>query len=707
MNRHKRLQVVLNITFILGTFFLIFFVGRYYFYGHILRFKPDNEKVIRLSSDWKYIVTTKNGAAYVYHTNDERQCIDSFRTNNIVCVSPDLTKIAYYDEREENASSRIYVYNFKGRDCTDSLHCEIIDPFPNASIFTDDIRVDINDFSNDIILGLFDKVLIYDLDTGSPIFSKEYSDFRIKSLAVAHKKRQFAVLLQDELTGMSAIDLIDLDNSTTNGKSRPFPTGYYHLSEHHLAFCNNDQYLAFSGTDYLESHISVYNVLDKMSCISSHKKQGDWYPCSMAFNKSNNCIALFLDSGGCIIYEIDKGDTYYYIDNSYVILSIILCLLTVCFTFLCLRYNSTKKHYKITLLITIILFLCDLTLGCYIYWKYYNFSFTNYVIRNTDKQVEEYIDSTTANKASDRSELGINHNPRVMNEGDMFIWELTHGENNKCGARGNNGKIIVPPLYDITIYNPNHGGYFFVIDNEHAGIYSIDGEYIIPTNRHYNDITKISSDNATYYDVSRNNLHGACDITGKEIIEPLYPGLVFHHGNFFVKTEDTWEALGLGLNEKNELVKSYNNNVNYNSCEFAYQQLILETVLKQDASIEQISDSGERSFKIAFEERILFDFNKYDLNDMAIDYLELVAAALSSLPSSNVHICGYTDNIGSYEANKLLSEKRALAVKQVLEDYGIVNISTEGKPLTDYVASNETDIGRAQNRRVEIIIRPK
>jgi len=69
-------------------------------------------------------------------------------------------------------------------------------------------------------------------------------------------------------------------------------------------------------------------------------------------------------------------------------------------------------------------------------------------------------------------------------------------------------------------------------------------------------------------------------------------------------------------------------------------------------------------------------------------------------------ITGHTDNIGKPSDNLLLSKQRAKAVMDYLIEKGIAanRIQTTGKGDTDPVASNQTEEGRAQNRRTEILI---
>lgn len=88
--------------------------------------------------------------------------------------------------------------------------------------------------------------------------------------------------------------------------------------------------------------------------------------------------------------------------------------------------------------------------------------------------------------------------------------------------------------------------------------------------------------------------------------------------------------------------------------------------------------------------------------------LAAVAANLLQYPNNRIEIIGHTDNTGSAAYNQALSERRAQAVANVLRDRGVPSsrIIAYGRGENAPVASNLTPQGRAQNRRVEIIIRP-
>jgi len=73
-----------------------------------------------------------------------------------------------------------------------------------------------------------------------------------------------------------------------------------------------------------------------------------------------------------------------------------------------------------------------------------------------------------------------------------------------------------------------------------------------------------------------------------------------------------------------------------------------------------------------------------------------------------VTVEGHTDSTGSYEYNQSLSERRALRVRDILEQNGVqmVRLSVRGYGETDPIADNATPEGRQLNRRVQLEIRP-
>lgn len=137
------------------------------------------------------------------------------------------------------------------------------------------------------------------------------------------------------------------------------------------------------------------------------------------------------------------------------------------------------------------------------------------------------------------------------------------------------------------------------------------------------------------------------------------------------------------------------------------QQAELQRQLAEQAKVEQVTDqNGLQAIKVTFDGGILFPTNGTTLSAGAKNDLSHFATSLRNNPDTNVQIYGYTDNTGTYQVNERVSSGRANAVRTYLVDAGISpsRLSAEGIPMADYVASNETAAGRAQNRRVEIYI---
>jgi len=125
------------------------------------------------------------------------------------------------------------------------------------------------------------------------------------------------------------------------------------------------------------------------------------------------------------------------------------------------------------------------------------------------------------------------------------------------------------------------------------------------------------------------------------------------------------------------------------------------------AQVDTCTDvNGFEGIKVTFDEGILFGFNSSKLGQKAEASLSEFAKSLLNNPQTDVQIYGHTDNIGTRAANEKVSNARATEVKNFLSNAGVPKGRMTSKGLAyDYpVASNDTDAGRAQNRRVEIYI---
>lgn len=139
--------------------------------------------------------------------------------------------------------------------------------------------------------------------------------------------------------------------------------------------------------------------------------------------------------------------------------------------------------------------------------------------------------------------------------------------------------------------------------------------------------------------------------------------------------------------------------------------LIGKKMDKQAAQIEntvpgaEVIKAGE-GIIVKFDSGILFGFDKSDLKPEAKTNIQKLVASLNENEDTDILVIGHTDNVGRSEYNLGLSERRAASVKSyaIAQGLSASRIKTEGRGASEPIASNETEDGRAQNRRVEIVI---
>lgn len=125
------------------------------------------------------------------------------------------------------------------------------------------------------------------------------------------------------------------------------------------------------------------------------------------------------------------------------------------------------------------------------------------------------------------------------------------------------------------------------------------------------------------------------------------------------------------------------------------------------AEIGDIRQSSEGTV-VSLSSATLFEINKSELLPAAQENLEKLAEALKDDSEINLSVAGFTSSTGPREFNQRLSEQRADAVKDFLVSQGIdaARINTAGYGEDQPVATNDTQEGRAMNRRVEITVEP-
>ncbi|SFM96518.1 OmpA family protein [Thermodesulforhabdus norvegica] len=127
------------------------------------------------------------------------------------------------------------------------------------------------------------------------------------------------------------------------------------------------------------------------------------------------------------------------------------------------------------------------------------------------------------------------------------------------------------------------------------------------------------------------------------------------------------------------------------------------------ANVEQASIQREQNIlAVTFRSDMLFDFDSAVLKPGAYDEIDRVATVLRNYPQTRIRIEGHTDSIGSEQYNQMLSERRAMAVRDALVQRGVDprRIEVVGYGESKPIATNATEAGRQLNRRVTIVIIP-
>lgn len=112
---------------------------------------------------------------------------------------------------------------------------------------------------------------------------------------------------------------------------------------------------------------------------------------------------------------------------------------------------------------------------------------------------------------------------------------------------------------------------------------------------------------------------------------------------------------------------------------------------------------------VTMPQDILFAFDSAQVSPGLTSDLKVLAASLNKYPDTTVEVIGHTDSDGEAGYNQRLSSDRAQSVASILIAEGVLSgrIRAFGRGEDAPVATNQTAEGRAQNRRVEIVIRPR
>lgn len=136
-----------------------------------------------------------------------------------------------------------------------------------------------------------------------------------------------------------------------------------------------------------------------------------------------------------------------------------------------------------------------------------------------------------------------------------------------------------------------------------------------------------------------------------------------------------------------------------------YQEAKLRESLKNTGV--SVSREGNQ-IKLTMPDAVTFATNSAVLSSVAMDSLNKAAETLVQYPETTITVAGHTDSTGSDAVNQPLSERRAQSDAGYLVQRGVAGarMSTVGYGSRQPVASNDSEAGRAQNRRVEVLINP-
>lgn len=122
----------------------------------------------------------------------------------------------------------------------------------------------------------------------------------------------------------------------------------------------------------------------------------------------------------------------------------------------------------------------------------------------------------------------------------------------------------------------------------------------------------------------------------------------------------------------------------------------------------QVSEQQDGSLKVNVPGSVSFASNSSTLDTRLYPTLDRIASTLNEYPQTSVTVVGYTDSVGTAQANRDLSQRRASAVADYLIARGVARnrMAVDSRGEEEPVASNDDEAGRAQNRRVELLVRP-
>lgn len=328
-------------------------------------------------------------------------------------------------------------------------------------------------------------------------------------------------------------------------------------------------------------------------------------------------------------------------------------------------------------------------------------------------------------------------------QGDIYTSQLTEESYWTKPVRLN--RNINTPMNEESVFIHPDGKTLYFSSNGHRGMGGLDifvskkmengewGEAInlgYPINTHKNENSLlVSADGKTAYFASdRAEGYGDLDLYSFDLPEALAPEKVTYFAGKIFDAKSK-EALGarfelIDLESGELIVESFSSNVtgeflvtlpagkNYalNASKDGYLFYSENFALKENASNEAVKrDVPLQPIQIGKKiilKNIFFETAKFDLKENSKVELDKLVSFLKENPGLKIQIGGHTDNVGNAESNQELSMNRAKAVSNYLVEAEIAatRIKSIGYGASKPIETNDTEAGRAKNRRTEFEI---
>ena len=238
------------------------------------------------------------------------------------------------------------------------------------------------------------------------------------------------------------------------------------------------------------------------------------------------------------------------------------------------------------------------------------------------------------------------------------------------------------PGYRIAHYEDNEFDVMKDFKDENGKKMSVEGHYY-----YFNYLVKKGSEEASGPQVLRNYMNAVTKAGGKVILEE---GCC----NVYLKLEKnnqiTWVR-----------VKAYKDAGSYQVWIVEEAEMEQDIVIDANSMLVDINEQG----RVALY-GIYFDFDKSEVNSESDPTIKEIAKLLSENKNLKLYVVGHTDNVGDFSYNMKLSESRAEAVVKILvSKYNIDKnrLTPAGVGPLCPVTTNDTEEGKAKNRRVELI----